>query len=132
VSQENVELVKAAFVSLSNSDLPAFLEALDAEVEWQDREDALDPAVFRGHEGIRRLVGGVARSFTDWTTEATDFIEAGERVVVPVRHTGTGRASGIPVDEHEVYVCTVADRKIVEVREYKDLSEALQAVGLED
>ncbi|HEY4450146.1 MAG TPA: nuclear transport factor 2 family protein [Solirubrobacteraceae bacterium] len=132
MSQKNVEIVKAAFAHLGRGDLEGFVAHLDSDIEWWDRGDALDPEVFRGHDGVRRLVGGVVAHFATWRTEATDFTDAGEHVVVSIHHTGRGRTSGIPVDQREAYACRVRDGKIIEVREYASAGEALKAVGLEE
>ena len=132
MSRENVEIVEAAFAGLSSGDIPLFLQRVAPDVEWWDRRDAVHPEVFRGHEGIRRLIRGVVELFDEWSTEATDFIAAGEYVVVPVHHTGRGRASSIPINEDEAYACRLRGGKITEVREYATLAEALKAVGLEE
>ena len=132
MSQENVAVVRGAFEALSRADIPAFLQHFDSDVEWWDRRDALHPEVFRGHDGIRRITAGVVELFTDWRTEATDLIAAGEYVVVPVHHVGRGRSSNIPVDARETYACRMRDGKIIELREYKETAEALEAVGLEE
>jgi ketosteroid isomerase-like protein len=62
--------------------------------------------------------------------EAKEFIDAGDCVLVPVRLTGRGRASGVSFEDHEVHVFRLRDRKIIEVREYREKAEALEAVGL--
>lgn len=130
MSQENVRIVADAFADIARGDIQSFLERIDPGIEWRDRADALDPEVFRGHDGVRRLIGGVMAHFADWRTEATDFTDAGEYVVVAIHHTGRGRTSGIPVDEREAYACRVREGKIAEVREFSTEAEALKAVEL--
>jgi ketosteroid isomerase-like protein len=43
---------------------------------------------------------------------------------------GRGRASGVPFDEKEVHVFRLRDGLVIETREYREMSEALKAVGL--
>jgi ketosteroid isomerase-like protein len=61
--------------------------------------------------------------------DAKEFIDVGNYVVVPVRLSGRGRASGASFEEHEIHVFKLRDGKITELREYREKSEALEAVG---
>jgi ketosteroid isomerase-like protein len=85
--------------------------------------------VHRGHEGIGAYLSELA-DHAELRVEMTEFIDAGDYVVTPVRLDGRGRASGAPFEEHEVHVLRLRDGKVTEVREYRDKNEALQAVGL--
>jgi ketosteroid isomerase-like protein len=53
-------------------------------------------------------------------------------VVVPIHRVGTGRVSGSLVEEDEVHVFRMREGKTVELREYHEKQEALEAVGLEE
>ena len=130
MSQENVEIVGSAFQALARADVPAFLERFDPNAEWWDRDDALNPSVYRGHAGVQALIRGVVEAFSEWQTQAAGIIDAGDCVVVPVRHVGRGRSSGAPIEQTEVYVCRLREGQIVELREYSDMGTALKVVGL--
>jgi hypothetical protein len=53
-------------------------------------------------------------------------------VIVPVRLLGRGRISDVPFEEHEVQVSRLCAGRITEFREYREISEALKAVGLRE
>jgi ketosteroid isomerase-like protein len=76
------------------------------------------------------MLAEVAQSIVELRIEPQEFIDAGDFVVVPVRVVGRGGASGAPFEEHEVQVFQLRDGKIVELREYREMEEALRAVGL--
>jgi ketosteroid isomerase-like protein len=60
-----------------------------------------------------------------------DFIDAGDRVVVPLSWGGRGRASGVEIAEpEETWVFTLRDGKVVHVKEYASKNAALEAAGL--
>jgi ketosteroid isomerase-like protein len=62
-----------------------------------------------------------------------DFIDAGDRVVVPLRWGGRGRASGVEIAEpEETWVFTLRDGKVVHVKEYAERDKALETAGLRE
>lgn len=52
----------------------------------------------------------------------------GDEVIVIWHGSGTGRASGAPVEWNETHRYTLRDGKVTEVREYRDLAAALEAL----
>ena len=68
--------------------------------------------------------------FSEYYVEPLDFIEQGDRVIVPQRQWGIGSTSGISVEVEVTYVYEVRDNQIARVDEYDTLEEALEAAGL--
>ena len=116
--------------AFNRGDLAGVFSVLDPECEWWDREDDPGAGVHRGHEGVAKFLDELG-DLADLRVEAKEFIDAGEYVVLPVRLIGRGKASGTPFEEHEVHVARVRLGKVTAVREYRELSEALKAAGLE-
>jgi ketosteroid isomerase-like protein len=87
--------------------------------------------VFRGHEAVR---GWFREWFGAW--ERVDFgherlIDAGDHVVDFVRANVRGRESGVEFEfPSYAVVWTLRDGKIVRMKIYWDLQEAIKAVGL--
>jgi ketosteroid isomerase-like protein len=131
MSQENVEVVRRMNEAFNGGDVAGIFELLDPECEWWDREDDPGAAVHRGHEGIDVFLAELG-DLAELRVEPKEFIDAGEYVVLPVRLVGRGQASGTPFEEDEVHVARLRRGKVIEVREYRELSEALKAVGLEE
>jgi ketosteroid isomerase-like protein len=131
MSQENVEIVREIWADWSRP-LAAPLESFDPEIAWHTRTDAPDAGVYRGHEGVATLTGFWRETFVDLSLEAEEFIDGGECVIVPSQVRGRGKTSDVTVDLHYTFVCKVRDRRIVEVREFADKGEALEAVGLSE
>jgi ketosteroid isomerase-like protein len=52
MSQENVEIVRAAFDAWSRGDLDAWLAEADPDIEWYVLPDAPDPGPHRGRRAI--------------------------------------------------------------------------------
>jgi ketosteroid isomerase-like protein len=133
VSQENVEIARAAYDAWNKGDLQFVLDHLAPDVQWEENPDVypgLDP-VYCGHDGFLKRQRDAFDIWAWFKVEARDFIDAGEHIVVPLRLMAKGRHSGIEVEMY-VYDClTFRERKVVWHRIYADRTGALKAVGLE-
>ena len=131
MSQENVEVVRAAFEAINRGDVDAMLTdaAPDFELDWSR---AVGPQ--RGVFG-RDEVPGLLREFDEpWESvrrEADEFIEAGEQVVMPFTGYHRGR-DGIEVQARGTLVWTIDDGAITRVTYYQERDEALEAAGLQE
>lgn len=85
---------------------------------------------WHGYEGFLRFVAGQTEGFEAMALEASEFIDAGDRVVVPIRFGGRARHTGLEVMFPVVHVVTVRDGKVAQLDMYRDRAEALAAVGL--
>jgi len=131
MSQENVEIVRAAFEAWSRGDLDAWLAEADPEIEWFVLPDAPDPGPHRGRHVILERAA-LWRDMLALRGEVLEYIDAGEYVIMPVRMRGWPPGSDAEVVLDEVYVSKFRDGKVVELREYRTKAEALEAVGLSE
>jgi len=127
-----VDLVRRRFDAVNRGDLDALVELTDPDAIWWDRAD--DPTSAGPHRGREAGLQHFAEILEDidLQTHPDEFIDAGDSVVVGVRLTGRGRASGVDFEEHEFHVFTLHNGKVTEQREYRERNEALKAVGLEE
>jgi ketosteroid isomerase-like protein len=128
------EIVGAAFTRSATEGWDALFELLDADIEWEVRPDLPDADVYRGHEGVRRLLGRFDEVMEDIWFVAEEVIPAGaDRVVVQLRWGGRGKGSGVEFEEtRETWLFTVRAGKIVRVKEFATRAEALEALGLSE
>jgi ketosteroid isomerase-like protein len=131
MSQENVKIVQEGFAHFLATGEPAW-ETVHEEVEIYDHDLTLDADEYHGHEGYRRWLENWATVFSEYSIEAEERIDAGDRVVVFLRMTSTGRGSGVTLDRQDAVVVEMRDRKAVRVDYYNNRAEALKAAGLED
>jgi ketosteroid isomerase-like protein len=138
MSQENVELVRRAFEASRGSDQreddpEAIFRFLDPAVVWEVRSDLPDAETYTGYEAMRRLFATFREVLDETWYRPMDFIDAGDRVVVPLRWGGRGTASGVDIAEpEETWVFTLRDGKVVHVKEYASKTAALEAAGLRE
>jgi ketosteroid isomerase-like protein len=132
VSQENVEIIKRGYDAWNRGDMAAVIEGYDPDVEHWDRADDPDATVRRGRDAVVAALAELSESYSEFRIEPKEFIDAGDAVVVPVRVTVRGRASGAVADGDQVFVYRLQAGKVTEVREYRETAEALKAVGMEE
>jgi ketosteroid isomerase-like protein len=130
MSRENVEVVRDVYGALNRGDIDAVLAVLDPSIEWWPAADELITDAYRGHDGFRALAAGVFEVSPDIQAEIEELFVVGDQVVACLHYWGRGRESGAPVEIRETHVARLRDGMITEVREYREIDEALEAVGL--
>jgi ketosteroid isomerase-like protein len=132
MSQENVEVVVRA-CELGRNDPESFLSICHPEIEWDMSRFIADGRVYHGHDGVREFWRGWAGTWEDFDAEVEQAIDAGgDEVVIGIRNAGRGRGSRIAVEMSFGQVWTVRDERIVRLRSFPSLAEALAAVGLRE
>ena len=130
MSRENVEVVRELYRAWNRGD-PGFA-FYAPDVEWDVSRWAPDlPEVARGHEEVRDQLGPFLGMWDEVHFEPERFIEQGDTVVVTVTLRTRGKGSGITVSAHVAHVYTLRDGLVTSFVLYPDLSQAIEAVGLE-
>jgi ketosteroid isomerase-like protein len=134
MSQDNVELVRAAFEEFLAGKREFGAGLLDPEIEWDSSElGALDiNGVYRGQEAVRRYW---REWLTAWETVQFEYelVDAGDSVVVLIDQRMRGRTTGIEVPLGKyAHVYTFRDGLVVHWKLYMSQANALEAVGLSD
>src|SRR3954453_1874680 len=132
MSQENGEIVRDGYDALNRGEVEAIVATLDRDIEWWPAADEPTTQPYRGHDGYRTLVAEIRTYVPDLQAEIKEVFAVGDRVVTCLRFWGQGRDSGVLVEIRETNVARFRDGKIVEVREYRDRADALEAVGLSE
>ena len=136
MSQENVEIVRAAFAAWNAGDMEALFPHFHPELVYHPRADEPDPSPHVGRDAYERLVYGFVDSFSEVTFEVLELIDAGDHVIAStVLHVvlrGQGSASGAGVSDTYVFVYKLRDGLVVEGWEYRTKQEALETLGLSE
>jgi ketosteroid isomerase-like protein len=89
-----------------------------------------DSTEMHGHDGLVCFAWIQAEAVEGFRVEPKTFIDAGEKVVVPLRFGGRAAHTGLPLNFDVVHVCTVRDGKWTRLETYPTEEDALKAVGL--
>jgi ketosteroid isomerase-like protein len=133
MSQENVEIVRAAWEAWERRDIEAIFAFYDPAIVWDQTHYGEPSGVYHGHDGIRQFLREWFASFESYYVHAEEFTDAGEAVVVRCRQGGRGKQSGVEVRMPPYWqVYRLKDGRAVRIEVYNDQGEALKAVGLEE
>jgi ketosteroid isomerase-like protein len=131
MSEENVEIVRRLYRAMDARDVEAAAELVHPDAEWiPDSRVGEGPA--RGRENVIRFFTDRAEMFDELRVEIERFWETDDRVLVFVRVTGRGAASGAAFDIRIGHLWTVRDGVVVRGEGYGDRDEALKAAGLSE
>jgi ketosteroid isomerase-like protein len=131
MSQENVETARRFYIAWNNDREPALAFFAD-DVVWTPAREDPDPAPHRGREGVRTFWAQWEELFDNIRIDAEELIEVGHRVVSRLHVTGSGKGSGIDVDQRVYQVVDFRNGSIWRVDEFYDREEALEAAGLSE
>jgi ketosteroid isomerase-like protein len=137
MSGENLEIVRrlTAFYNeraqVEDEGYSDLVDALDRGFVWDmSRVENPEASSYAGLPGLREFVAAWSEGFASDHVEIEEILDAGERVVAVVRHTGTGRASGITVEQQYAMVWTLHGGRATRMDMYPTRADALKAVGL--
>ena len=100
------------------------------ELRWS--KSAPESQVYQGRDGVIHAFREWTEPFSEYYIEPLDFIEQEDRVIIPQRHRGIGRSSGVSVELEVTHVYELRDGQITRVDEYDTLEEALEAARLSE
>jgi ketosteroid isomerase-like protein len=129
LSESNADIIRRLFERFQQGLEPALeLISEDFVVEVPGSMSA-EPDVYEGHDGARRYFAGFDGLMEEVRFEAIEMVEQGDAVIVWMRLSGRGAASGIEVEQSAAVVTWVEDGKVTRMEPYPDMDEARKAVG---
>jgi ketosteroid isomerase-like protein len=131
---DNAELVRRAFEAAGRRpepDIETLVELFAVDHELTTDWGTGDNTTYRGLEGFRRAMADIAESWDDFRNEPEEIVDAGDGVVViVVRASARGHASGTPVSRQVGVLARIRDGQIASTRYYPEPEEAFAAAGI--
>lgn len=127
MSQETMELVRTVLGGWARGDFRAGSDLLAPDFEWKQRPDAVEPGSHRG-ASVGTALREVFGVWENYRIEAEEYIDAGDRIVVVGRASGTARGSGLELDQSLFFLWTARNGKLASVELFRDRGDALEAV----
>jgi len=131
MSQENVEVVRAAFAAWNAGDMDALRELHDPDVIARPVEGWPEPGPYMGREAVMRWFEQLRET---WDADAleliSDFIDVGDRVAV--RWIWHGAGHGPEANVEATSVLTVRKGKVIGVEQFWERADALEVAGLRE
>jgi ketosteroid isomerase-like protein len=132
MSQQNVEIVAAAFDAYLRGDMESALRFVDPEIVVMQRPELPDAMPRHGHAGVVEAIAVWPDQWDDYQLQIVETRDAGKHVIVRSHHRGRGKGSGVDVEDEIWYVFGFRNGKVTEWRMFGSEREAVEAVGLSE
>jgi ketosteroid isomerase-like protein len=131
MSQENIEIMRAAFEAWNTQDWDTFRDLHDPDIIQRSPPGWPEPGPFVGREAVMRQFKQLREAWdADAIEPISDYIAVADRVVVRYIWRGTGRGPESNMELTNVY--TMRNGKIFYQEHFWDHAEALKVVGLSE
>jgi ketosteroid isomerase-like protein len=133
MSEENVEVVRAALEAFAAADVERFLEFMDPEIEFEPHLALVEGNYRRGHDGVREFMADAfPRPEVSVRIDHRDFRDLGDRVLASGTFYIQGGESGVDYEAPFAILATVREGRIVHLKDYVNRTDALEAAGLSE
>jgi ketosteroid isomerase-like protein len=131
MSQENVELVRKLCDVYNERTFAENLDLIEPDIVWDlSRVELPDGSTYTGRFELSGFVETWEEGFESEHVEIEEIVDAGDRVITMIRHSGRGKLSQIEVDQHYAMVWTLRSGRAARMDMYPTREEAFEAVGL--
>jgi ketosteroid isomerase-like protein len=129
MSESSIATVRRLFERFDPGKLESALELVSEDFFAEiPGSMSAEPDVYEGHDGARRYFAGFEGLIDDVRFEPIEFVEHDDAVIVQLRLTGRGAASGIEVEQHAAVVVWVEDGLVTRMQPEPDMDAAREAL----
>lgn len=132
MSQQNMEVIRGIYESLSRGDVTAVLGQMHQHIEWREAENFIyaDRNPYRGPQAV--LEGVFTRFGSEWSdfkVMPEEWLDAGNHIVVLGTYSGKHKESGREVRAQFAHVWGVTHGRAVRFQQYTDTKQFADAVA---
>ena len=131
MAASNVEVIRGVYDAFARADIGAVLGAMAPGIEWREAENH-PYAGGNPYVGPNAILQGIfARLGTEWegfAVSADEILDAGHKIVVIGRYTGTNKRTGKRINAQVVHVWTVENGKAASFQQYTDTHQITRAM----
>jgi ketosteroid isomerase-like protein len=124
--KENVQVVQKMYAAFAQKYIPAVLDTLSDDVDWQSPVTRTQPDEIswskprKGREEVGLFFKEMAEKVEPERLEPLEITAQGDRVVVEGKNRGIVRSTGKPYEHDWVMIFTIRQGKITTFRHYYD------------
>jgi len=131
MSQQNVEVVKAAFDAWNAGDMDRLRDMYNPDIVLHMVPDWPEPGPYAGREAVMRQFAQLRETWdADVAEPISSFVDVGDRVVVRQMWRGFGRGPEANIEMTIIF--TLRQGRVTCQEYFWDHAAALKAVGLEE
>ena len=128
MSKQEIQLLRHVYDDWAQGDFHSGHDLLDENLEFRMGGPDFQPA--RGRVVFEEQLRAFFATWTDYSIEARDFVDAGDKVLVECWQHGRGKDSGADVDARVFAVWTFRNEKVVGLEFFSNEQRARDAAGL--
>jgi ketosteroid isomerase-like protein len=133
MSQENVEIVRAAIAAFNRRDLEALTHRFDPEIEWAPGGPAaVERTVYRGRDDVSNGFAATWEAWDLFRMKESEVRDLEDSVLWLGRAQMRGGASHVELDQEFAIHFLVRGGKIIRAHGFLAWPEALEAAGLSE
>ena len=129
---ENLNTIKEMYQAVSNGDFPAFLNGMDAAIEWNEAENFpyADGNPYIGPDAVAGGVfGRIAADWENWTLSDLEYHESnGDKVIVTGRYNAKNKITEKIIKAQFTHLWTVNNNKATHFQQYTDTKQVADAM----
>ena len=123
----NAEAAKSAYEAFNKGDLETLKEGFAEDCEWQTSDELPLGGLTRGRDAIMANFAQLPNYWSSFSVEASEFIDAGEKVIVSGTQRATGKGGSF--EAPFLHLMEYRDGKVVRGEFEGDSAKALKALG---
>ncbi len=123
----NADAAKTAYQAFSSGDLEALKAGYAEDAEWVTSDELPLGGVTRGRDAIMANFAQIPNYWSSFSVEPSEFIEAGDRVIVRGTQRATGKGGSF--EAPFLQLLEYRDGKLVRGEFHADSAKALKALG---
>ena len=121
----SADLLRAAYDALGRRDFESLSGLADPGFEMDLTDRVLNPATYRGAEGLARFLQEVDELWASMDLTVEQVLERDDEALAILRVKLQGRGSGVQLNDRIGQWWTLRDGKLVGMRLYQDVDAAL-------
>ena len=125
MSEPDLATVRSLLDALNHGADEQMLELCDPDIELDFSRRLLDGEVYRGHDGLLELIGGIREIFDPIEITEEEAIDLGEHVLIVSAAALRGRSSGADTTARGALVWTVVNGRVKRFCFYQSKEDAL-------
>lgn len=127
--QQNLDVIRSAYIAFRSGDIPGVLNTLTDDVEWFTPGPSQIPyaGTFRGKGGVTEFFRILSQNEDVQIFEPEHFFADGDTVIALGRYAARVKDTGRTAQADWVHQFTFRDGKIAKYREYFDTAKFAQA-----
>jgi ketosteroid isomerase-like protein len=123
----NADAAKGAYGAFSSGDLETLKAGFTEDAEWTTSDELPLGGTTRGVDAIMANFAQIPNYWSSFSVEPSEFIEAGDKVIVKGTQRGTGKGGSF--EAPFLHLMEYRDGKVVRGEFHGDSAKALKALG---